>query len=140
MDDSPIRARVLAGDRGSLYVLDSEDLPFTPERVFFVEAPPGTVRGHHAHHSGEQLLIVVAGSVSVTTIDVSGHSCARDLGVGQGLRLPALTWSTQEFNREGSVLLVLCDSQYDESDYIRDWQEFRQIQSARAPSRKSIKD
>jgi hypothetical protein len=41
-----------------------------------------------------------------------------------GLYIPKMTWSVQYGYTFGSTLTVLASEEYDESDYIRDYEEF----------------
>jgi dTDP-4-dehydrorhamnose 3,5-epimerase-like enzyme len=119
-----IRAPEFSESNGSLFVFDSEHLPFAAERIFFVRAPRGALRGEHAHREGKQFLAVLAGKVDVTTVATDGSRHVSSLGVGDGLYLPPRIWSSQFFVDTDSLLLVLCDGPYDEADYIRNEAEF----------------
>jgi hypothetical protein len=41
-----------------------------------------------------------------------------------GILMEPMTWSTQTPLVESSILMVFCSDQYDESDYIRDHNDF----------------
>jgi hypothetical protein len=41
-----------------------------------------------------------------------------------GLHVPPFVWADELTEAEGSVLLVLCDKEFDESEYIRDFDVF----------------
>ena len=43
-----------------------------------------------------------------------------------GLYIPALTWRELENFSSGSVCLVIASEKYDESDYYRDYGQFKQ--------------
>jgi hypothetical protein len=109
---------------GSLVVFDETSLPFRVIRVFFVEAPVGSLRGEHAHRVGRQILIAASGRIEVTTHDCLGDTQFFELEPGMGLLLPAMVWANQRFVHAGSVLAVLCDTAYEEGDYIRTKDEF----------------
>jgi hypothetical protein len=38
--------------------------------------------------------------------------------------IPPGIWAEQVYEEENSILMVLCDREYDEGDYIRDFNEF----------------
>ena len=42
----------------------------------------------------------------------------------QGILIPPGIWAEQVYKEENSILMVLCDREYDEGDYIRDFNEF----------------
>lgn len=55
-----------ADQRGSLVEYDFSELPFDPRRGFVVHGVPEAVaRGGHAHKRGQQLLICLAGTITV---------------------------------------------------------------------------
>jgi len=48
----------------------------------------------------------------------------------EALLVPPGIWASQIYRREDSVLLVLCDMNYDPKDYVRNYQSF--LESAKA--------
>lgn len=118
--------RTVSDIRGDLLPLDLPgDLPFAARRVFLVHGVPSKeVRGEHAHHTCEQFLICVTGSVACLVDD--GHSrheyVLNDPSIG--LHMPAMTWGTQYDYSPDAVLMVFASQPYDDADYIRDYEEF----------------
>lgn len=112
---------------GSLFAFDADSLPITVQRVFFVVAPTGSRRGGHAHRECQQFLTVVSGSVLVELTTWGAPSNQIELQVGEGLLIPALVWAQQTFLEPNSILVVLCDQPYLESDYIRDFDLFEKM-------------
>jgi dTDP-4-dehydrorhamnose 3,5-epimerase-like enzyme len=123
--------RLVVAEQGS-------EVPFVTRRVFVVQGvPEGTVRGNHAHGTCTELLVCLRGGVDVELTD--GHTrktvCLRS--PDRGLIIPPLVWSTQRYVEPGSILMVLCDRPFEESEYIRDRDEFlrrRQLAGSRTPS------
>jgi dTDP-4-dehydrorhamnose 3,5-epimerase-like enzyme len=105
-------------ERGDLLPIDLDTLPFPPRRLFVVRgAPPGTVRGGHAHRRGEQLLVRLSGSIRVE-VRRGSESDSVDLGdSGTGLLVPPGVWSSQTYLTADAALLVLCSHPYDPADY-----------------------
>ena len=62
----------LEDDRGTLTPFEFENLPFAPERVYFVTAKNGAVRGGHAHFVEEEIFVAARGSISLLVNDGSG--------------------------------------------------------------------
>ncbi len=118
---------------GDLYVLDQTLVPFEVVRIFFISGPKGAIRGKHAHQQCSQFLAVVSGSVMVRieTPVRSKHEVL--LETGDFLNLPPLHWASEEFLSEGTVLLVLCDLPYEESDYLREYEHFEAEVSSLSP-------
>lgn len=115
-----------AEDRGLLRVLEwTEMFPFDFRRIFLVSSvPEGVTRGDHAHHELMEILICVSGSVEVTTDNGIYREKFCLNRPDQGLVIPPLVWTAQSKFSRHARLLVLCDQNYKESDYITDYQEF----------------
>jgi UDP-2-acetamido-3-amino-2,3-dideoxy-glucuronate N-acetyltransferase len=112
--------------RGQLTVAEFErDLPFLPNRVFFVYAVPSReVRGAHAHHICDQMLVCAHGRVNVV-VDDGEHREEFVLDASHmGLHVPAMVWATEYQYSADAVLMVLASHSYDPADYIRDYDEF----------------
>jgi dTDP-4-dehydrorhamnose 3,5-epimerase-like enzyme len=103
-------------------------LPFTVERIFWTYyTPESIVRGRHAHHKTEQILIAAAGYITVTTELADGTiQSFRLQDPHVGLYVPPHAWHTMQYSHS-AVQLVLASTLYDEADYIRDHEQFRQI-------------
>lgn len=119
-----VRLNGFESDNGVLRVIEQSAIPFHIVRLFYIEAPTGATRGRHAHVVGQQFFIAVSGCIKVCVEDCNRVQRTVVLNPGEGLFVPPLHWATEHFERDGSVLLVLCDSAYDEADYIRDYSEF----------------
>lgn len=115
--------------RGSLTVAQNDDeLPFAIHRVFYLfDIPGGTERGGHSHRQLHQMLVAVSGSFTVTLTD--GVETRRVVlnRPYHGLYIPPGVWNTMDDFASGSICLVLASAPYDESDYVRDYQEFLQL-------------
>jgi dTDP-4-dehydrorhamnose 3,5-epimerase-like enzyme len=113
-------------DRGSLVALeDKKNIPFAIERVYYLYNTKGDVRrGFHAHKKLKQLAIVLKGSCRFLLDD--GHERIDFLldNPEQGLFIESFVWREMYDFSDDCVLLVLADSFYDESDYIRDYEQF----------------
>ena len=112
--------------RGSLSFLEGgRDIPFNIRRVYYLhDVPYGAKRGGHAHRQLRQAIIALSGSFVVRTHD--GASWSEDLLADptQALLVPTMTWRELVGFTSGAVCVVLASDHYDESDYIRDFDEF----------------
>ncbi|MDJ0923762.1 MAG: WxcM-like domain-containing protein [Acidimicrobiia bacterium] len=115
--------------RGALVPADFEsDLPFVPQRVFFVFDVPGEkVRGEHAHKACAQLLVAVHGALSVVVDDGERSQEVRLDRPSVGLLLPPRVWGIQYQFTEHAVLAVFASTPYDPDDYIRDYAGYLQF-------------
>lgn len=118
--------RTVSDIRGALLPIDLPgDLPFTPQRVFFVHGVPSKeVRGEHAHRQCEQFLVCLTGSVSCIVDDGTTRNEYVLDNPSMGLHMPAMTWGTQYDYSPDAVLAVFASRPYEDADYIRDYEEF----------------
>ena len=118
--------------RGGLMAADFTELPFIPQRVFAVlDVPSELIRGSHAHRACEQFLVCLAGSIHCVVDDGENRDEIHLETPDRGLHLPAMVWGTQYKYSRDAVLLVLASDPYDADDYIRDYDEFLALASAR---------
>jgi len=112
--------------RGNLSFAEyGQYLPFIVKRYFIVfDVKSREVRGEHAHKKLHQFLVCVKGSCSVV-IDDGTNIKEIELSTPEyGLHIPPMVWGTQYKYSEDAVLLALTSDKYDESDYIRDYNQF----------------
>ena len=124
-----VAQRRFIDERGALNLLEaSRELPFTPKRVFWVTGvPKGSERGFHAHKTGNQLLFCVQGSILLSLKTHAGDETILLSPEGPGVWMKNMIWGEQTFLTEDSVLLVFASNEFDESDYLRDFDEFLKL-------------
>jgi len=112
--------------RGSLVVSEfGSDLPFVPQRTFFVHhVPSEDVRGEHAHRMCEQFLVCLKGSVHVVVDDGEHNREVRLDRPDRGLYMPPMTWGIQYKFSADAMLMVYASHPYDSDEYIRDYGQF----------------
>lgn len=113
--------------RGNLTFVESgRHVPFELKRVYYLyDVPGGAHRGGHAHKDLQQVIIAMSGSFDVV-LDNGTETARFSLNRSYfGLYVPRLVWRELENFSSGSVCLVLASEFYDESDYYRDYEEFR---------------
>lgn len=118
--------KVLGDHRGKLVALESgADIPFEVKRVFYIYGTQaGIPRGQHSHHAIKQYLIAVKGSCKVTLDDGKNKKIYELNQPHIGLFQDALIWGEMHDFSDDCVLLVLASEHYDETDYIRNYDEF----------------
>ena len=112
---------------GGLVVAQINDqIPFSIERVFFVKPnSEGIIRGDHSHKSLTQFFICLSGKIEITIDDsINSKKIILDSD-SEGLLIPPDIYCWQNYLSEDSILMVLCDKVFDESDYIRNYEEFK---------------
>ena len=104
----------------------AKSLPFPVLRTFWTYyTPESVVRGRHAHHQTEQVLVAVSGRILVNTESRTGDVQTFVLEKPfHGVYIPPDCWHTMQYSHN-AVQLVFASTEYDEADYIRDYQEFK---------------
>ena len=117
-------------ERGNLVIAEGEtDIPFEIKRVFYIYgSDPDVVRGCHANLHTEFVLINVAGSSKVKVLDGEGNEIVYSLNRPKtGIYLPSMVWKEMYDFSEDSVLLCLASTHYDETEYVRDLDEYKKM-------------
>lgn len=121
-------------ERGHLVVVEGNtDIPFEIKRVFYIYgSDKDVIRGQHANRKTEFVLINVAGKSKVKVKDGEGNEAIYCLNRPHtGVYLPTMVWKEMYDFSEDSVLLVLASEHYDNSEYIRDYTQFKKIENLR---------
>lgn len=116
----------LGDDRGSLMVLESnKNVPFKVKRIYYIlDAKPDVPRGFHAHKELMQLAFCIKGSCNMIMDNGIEKQQVRIDKSNIGLMIPPMVWHEMHDFSEDCVMLVLASAQYDEADYIRNYDEF----------------
>ena len=113
--------------RGNLSFLENENqIPFKVARSYWVyDVPGGETRGGHAFKENEEFIIALSGALDVI-LDNGVEKQRFQLNRSYyGLYVPKGLWREMENFSTNSVAFVLSSVQYDENDYIRDYEEFK---------------
>lgn len=116
------------GDRNGniTFVNNNNEIPFEVKRVFYLyDVPGGEDRGAHAHKSCHQFLIAASGAFEVLLND---GKVQRQVQLNRpyiGLHIPPGIWASEVNFSSGSICLVLASHLYNESDYIREYEEYK---------------
>lgn len=115
-------------DEGNLtWVERNKNVPFDIQRVFYLyDIPGGEARGAHAHRQCHQFLIAASGAFEVVLDDGVNKRTVMLNRPFCGLHIPPGIWAAEQGFSSGSVCLVLASEIYDESDYIRNYNDFIQ--------------
>ena len=106
------------------------DIPFEVKRMFYVyDVHDQNDRGKHSHHKTKQILIAVNGGVTVICDDGKKRRNYILNEPNKALYIPEMIWDEQVYHNESSVLLVLSNTNYDTSDYIEDYDEFKRLKN-----------
>ncbi|GKT11860.1 MAG: dTDP-4-dehydrorhamnose 3,5-epimerase [Thiomicrorhabdus sp.] len=125
----PISA--LGDERGSLVSMEAnKNIPFDIERVYCLfDTREDVSRGFHAHKELKQVVVCLSGSCRFVLDDGEKREEILLDRPTTGLVVEGLIWREMHDFSSDCVLMVLADQHYDESDYIRDYQEFLNVTS-----------
>ncbi len=111
---------------GSLEIIDGNSLKhlaFT-RFFYFTSIPVGAKVGGHAHKKCIQLFIPQAPGAQIRLTTNGGLNLVSDLTPGEFMVVHPWTWVEITFQSNNVPLLVAASEDFDEADYIRDWEEF----------------
>jgi hypothetical protein len=113
--------------RGNLTFIESmRHVPFAIRRVYWIyDVPGGEVRGGHAYHELEEVLVALSGSFSLVVDDGERRATFTLNRSYLGVFVPKLIWRHLENFSTNAVCLICASTRFDESDYIRDYDAFR---------------
>jgi len=116
----------LGDHRGSLVVAEANrNVPFSIQRLYYIfGAQPDVPRGFHAHKELQQIAFCIQGSCKIL---MNNGKEKQEVLIGQpnkGLFIPPMVWHEMHGFSEDCILLVLASDHYDESDYIRNYDQF----------------
>lgn len=113
-------------EKGNITVVENSfTVPFDIQRTYYLyDIPGGESRGGHAHKELRQLIVAASGSFTVILDD---GKVKRKFVLNrpyQGLLIVPGIWRTLDDFSSGAVCLVLASHVYDETDYIRSYNDF----------------
>lgn len=112
--------------RGNLSIIEEmKDIPFEIKRSFWIyDVPGGETRGGHAYRETQEFIVALSGSFDVIIDDgkvKQTYSLNRSY---YGLYVPKMMWRQMVNFSTNSLALVLTSTDYDDSDYIREYETF----------------
>lgn len=113
--------------RGDLtFVEGGNHLPFDIARVYYLyNVPVDSERGGHAHRELEQVVFALSGSFRMKVDDGVAQSEYWLRDPRKGLYISRMIWREMDGFSQGAVCMVLASHRYDESDYYRDYDQFK---------------
>lgn len=111
---------------GYISIAEKDTLPFEPKRIYWTYYTPKDVeRGNHSHINLEQILVAVCGKIELTIETIEGNSYNFILdSPDTGVYIPRLCWRKMKYSHN-AVQMCIASIEYDEKDYIRDYQAFK---------------
>jgi hypothetical protein len=117
--------------RGSLSFFEyPSQLPFEIKRTYWIyDVPGGEIRGGHAFKTQNEFIVALSGSFDVFLFDGNKEIKFSLNRSYYGLYVPNMFWRRMENFSTNSLALIVSDREYDESDYVRDFDDFKQLKN-----------
>ena len=104
---------------------EKRHVPFDIRRVYYIYDVQGNSRrGFHAHRDLKQVLLCIHGSCKILLDNGTEQENVLLDNPAEGLLIETPLWREMYDFSPGAVLLVMASHYYDESDYIRNYDEF----------------
>lgn len=118
--------------RGNLtYIESGMHIPFRVRRSYWIyDVPGGEVRGGHAYHTLEEFVIALSGSFDLNITDGSTRRVIAMNRSYYGVYVPRMIWRQLTNFSTNAVCLIVASGAFDESDYIRRFDDFLSIRSS----------
>lgn len=113
-------------DRGNLSFFENgNQIPFHIKRTYWIyDVPGGEQRGGHAYLDLQEVIIAMSGSFDVVLNDGKEEKKYTLNRSYIGLYVPKMIWRHMENFSTNSLALIVTDAEYDEAQYIRDYDQF----------------
>lgn len=122
-----ILGQIIDHHDGKISVAESfRNIPFRIKRVYYIYDfdSEKSVRGYHAHKNLEQVLFCISGTVTLK-LDDGFNTYEEEINEPhKGIFIGKHVWHTMRNFSDDCVVLVLASDYFNESDYIRDYDEF----------------
>ncbi len=112
--------------RGHLSIAEyGKVLPFVVRRAYWIHGTNhGVSRGFHAHRNLRQMFICLRGGVTLAVSDGERSETFPMSAFGKAVVIGPGLWRVMSDFSADCILMVLADREYDEADYIRNFDEF----------------
>lgn len=120
--------------RGAVNFLEAgKGLPFSPQRLFWLHhIAPGQWRGRHGHRKTELVLVALHGGCRVHLDDGKVTETVMLDDPARALHLGTWVWHELTDFSAGSAILAIASTLYDDAEYLRDYEAFRQEAASRS--------
>jgi dTDP-4-dehydrorhamnose 3,5-epimerase-like enzyme len=112
---------------GNITALENrQNIPFDVKRVYYLyDVPGGAERGGHGHKRLEQFILALSGSFDVLIDDGTNKKVVHLDRPYIGLHIVPGIWRELLNFSSGAICLVLASEKYDETDYLREYEGYR---------------
>lgn len=129
MDNSAqiIKLPKILDSRGNLSFIEADKhIPFEILRSYWIyDVPGGEKRGGHAYKNNQEFIVALSGSFDVILNDGITETTFTLNRSYYGLYVPKMMWRQMVNFSTNSLALILASTDFDISDYIYDYDEFK---------------
>ena len=105
-----------------------KDFPIKAKRIFLINGKKNFIRGNHAHKKCSQFLFPILGKIKIECISrKKKKKIILDYGKKEGYLVKPKVWLKIKFLTKNSILMVVCDKEYEFDDYIEKFEDFLKI-------------
>ncbi|KGO87789.1 WxcM domain-containing protein [Flavobacterium rivuli WB 3.3-2 = DSM 21788] len=120
-----INLPVVEDTRGNLAFIQEGAVPYAFKRIYYLyDVPSSAQRGGHSHIRQHEILIALSGSFDVVLDDGINKQTYSLNKPSKGLHIVEGIWRELQNFSSGAVCLVIAQDVFDESDYIRGYEDF----------------
>lgn len=118
-------------ERGNLTFVEAENhVPFKIKRTYMIyDVPGGEIRGSHAYKELDELIVALSGSFDLVVNDGVNEKTYTLNRSYNAIYVPHGLWRTLQNFSTNSLCLVLASTDYDETDYIRNYEDYLKYQN-----------
>ncbi|MBL50707.1 MAG: fatty-acid oxidation protein subunit alpha [Candidatus Marinimicrobia bacterium] len=119
--------QIIDSHDGILSIAEEEKhIPFKIKRVYYIYGfeSQKSIRGYHSHKALKQVLFCISGTVSIVLDDGINKATKILENPNEGIYIGENVWHTMQNFSEDCIILVFASNYYDESDYIRNYDDF----------------
>lgn len=126
-----IKLPKIVDPRGNLSFFESpKQLPFEIARTYWIyDVPGGETRGSHAFKEQQEFIVALSGSFDIVLHDGEKEEKFSLNRSYYGLYIPEMYWRRLENFSTNALALIVSDKQYHGDDYIRDFDDFKQLKN-----------
>lgn len=129
----PLKSRLInlinipeVNDDCYLYFAQNPQIPFKIRRVYYITKPNNKLpRGFHAHKKTKQIIFCIQGSIKLI---LDNGEMREEIILDRpsaGVFLERMIWHEMIDFKKNTILLVLASKEFDDKDYIRDYEQFK---------------
>ena len=117
--------------RGNLSFFENlKQIPFEINRTYWIyDVPGGETRGGHAFKEQQEFIVALSGSFDIVInngLKEERYTLNRSY---YGLLVPKMYWRQMENFSTNSLALIVSDKPYNENEYIRDFEKFKNLKN-----------